>query len=155
MAAILGTEAVVVPEWRGGRGPVEQLALVPAAAVDLTGPRVAARPGWVAEPWPGRLPTPLPAVIHPDPPAVDLLDGDGHRVVVTGRGVGDATPATVVVDGVARAVGAWAGPWPADERWWDPPAIVVGPRAQVVDGAGEAHLLVVEDGRWWLEATYD
>ena len=60
--------------------------------------------------------------------------------------------------GAGRAVGrgeGWAGPWPVDERWWDPPAHRRRARFQVVDDDGEAHLLAVEGGRWWVEATYD
>src|SRR5690606_13039480 len=49
---LLGPEAVGVPEWRGGRSPAEQVVLVPAGAVDLTTPRPAADPSWVADPWP-------------------------------------------------------------------------------------------------------
>jgi protein ImuB len=49
----------------------------------------------------------------------------------------------------------WAGPWLLDERWWDPPVRRRRARFQVVTADGRAHLLVVEDGQWWLEATYD
>lgn len=155
VAGLLGTEAVAVPERQGGRGPGEQLALVPAAAVDLTEPRAAARPGWVAEPWPGRLPAPSPAMVHADPPVTDLLDAAGGRVVVSGRGTINTTPVTLVVEGTPQPVGAWAGPWPADERWWDPVAHRRRARVQVLDGAGVAHLLVVENSCWREEATYD
>jgi protein ImuB len=57
------------------------------------------------------------------------------------------------VDGVE--VRAWAGPWPLEERWWDPAAARRQARFQVVLADGRAHLLVVEGGRWWCAATYD
>ncbi len=156
VAGLLGVEAVTVPEWRGGRGPGEQFATVAAAAVDLTEGRPAARPGWVGEPWPGRLPAPSPVVVHADLGPVDLVDADGAPVGVTGRGAITAPPARVAVGGAGpQAVTAWAGPWPADERWWDPDAHRRRARVQVVDATGAAHLLVVEGGRWWLEASYD
>ena len=50
---------------------------------------------------------------------------------------------------------AWAGPWLADERWWDPPAHRRRARFQVVTADGRAHLLAIEGGCWWAEATYD
>ena len=50
---------------------------------------------------------------------------------------------------------AWAGPWPADERWWDPPAHRRRARLQVQLTDGGAYLVAVERGRWWVEATYD
>ncbi len=154
--ALLGTEAVTVPERRGGRGPAERLVLVPVTTVDLTAPRPTAQPDGAAEPWPGRVPPPAPAVVPPDPPAADLLAADGASVGVTGRGAVTAPPAEVAVDGAgSRKVVAWAGPWPVDERWWDPAAHRRRARVQVLDDTGTARLLVIEDGRWRLEATYD
>jgi protein ImuB len=50
---------------------------------------------------------------------------------------------------------AWAGPWPADERWWDPATHRRRARFQLLTDDGAAHLAVVEAGRWWLEAVYD
>ncbi|HET6826907.1 MAG TPA: DNA polymerase Y family protein, partial [Amnibacterium sp.] len=54
-----------------------------------------------------------------------------------------------------RTVTAWAGPWPVDERWWDPVAARSVHRLQVVDDDGSAWLLCYEAGRWWAEARYD
>jgi protein ImuB len=62
----------------------------------------------------------------------------------------------VSVDGGPPAeVVAWAGPWPADERWWDAEARRRRARLQVVTAGAGAHLLALEAGRWWVEATYD
>jgi protein ImuB len=155
VAGLLGPEAVRVPERRGGRGPGEQLSLVPSMAVDLVDGRPAARDGWVTEPWPGRLPAPAPAQVHPDPPPVELVDGAGRPVGVSGRGAISAAPEVLVAAGVRSGVLAWAGPWPADERWWDPGGHRRRARIQVVTTAGSAHLLALEGGRWHLEATYD
>ena len=55
----------------------------------------------------------------------------------------------------AEEVTAWAGPWPADERWWDPAAHRRRARIQVVLADGCAHLLSLEAGSWSVEATYD
>ena len=155
VAGLLGAEAVRVPERRGGRGPGEQLTMVPSMAVDLVGSRPAAQPGWVTDPWPGRLPAPAPALVHPEAPPVELVDGTGRLVGVSGRGSISSTPETLVAGGTTHRVVAWAGPWPADERWWDPGARRRRARVQVVTGEGTAHLLTLEGGRWTLEATYD
>ena len=183
---LAGVEAVHVVEWRGGRGPGERLRRVPAAAVDVTEPRPAAEPGWVTEPWPGHVPAPAPSIVHEPPLPAEVLDADGRPVVVSGRGVPSAAPATVVLPrrldaagpprgqaqepgsgpagpgpgapvGRARreAVTAWAGPWPCEERWWDPASARRRARAQVVLADGTAHLLTLESGRWSVEATYD
>lgn len=151
---LLGPESVSVPEWRGGRGPVEQISLIPAAAVDLGEERVATQQHFVSDPWPGRLPMPAPAKVSVDPAAIELLDAAGSSIGVTGRGELTSQPSVVVGATRRRTVQAWAGPWPADERWWDVMAHRRRARMQVVLDDGSAHLLVIEDGTWWLEASY-
>lgn len=156
--SLLGPEAVSVPERRGGRGPGEQVRLVPAGAVDLAEPRPAASPGWVGEPWPGRIPDPAPARIPPVAEPVDVLDQDGQRVGVSARGELTAEPVTVARGRSGLRVVAWSRPWPADERWWDPGTHRRRARLQVVVDVGgdrQAHLLVLEQGAWGIEATYD
>tara|TARA_B100001105_G_scaffold84421_1_gene66898 strand:- start:292 stop:1965 length:1674 start_codon:yes stop_codon:yes gene_type:complete len=170
--ALLGPGSVRVPEWRGGRDPGEHLALVPfvrrmddesghpsrvvVAAVD--GP-----------PWPGMLPGPLPAAVHVDPIIVEVRDAAGRMVEVDGRGVLSAPPHLLVVASPVRrsapggsgAIGeggrvvAWAGPWPLDERWWDPGRRRRSIRLQVVTADGAARLVVLEGGVWRVAATYD
>ena len=152
----LGVEAVTVPEVRGGRSPAERVVRVPVAAVDLTAPRPAARVTHVREPWPGRVPAPAPASVPVDPAPVDVVDAAGRPVGVTGRGEVSAPLARLTRAGQRPvAITAWAGPWPVDERWWDRGRHRRRARFQVVEEGGIAHLLSVEAGRWWLEATYD
>ena len=154
---LLGMDAVRVPEWRGGRGPGERVGLVPVAASDVTEPRPAARPAWVAEPWPGTVPAPAPASVHIPPLPVEVVDDAGRPVAVGGRGEVSAAPAAVAAGDRSgrRPVAAWAGPWPCDERWWDPETHRRRARLQVTTADGTAYLLVVEAGRWSVEATYD
>jgi protein ImuB len=154
LQSILGPEAVAVPEWRGGRGPGEQIALIPAAAVDLGEERPAATVGWIGEPWPGRLPPPHPARVHVDPQPIAVVDDLGHPLAVSGRGELSAAPALVTIEGRTRRVRAWAGPWPVEDRWWDPVGRRRRARLQVVLDDDVAHLLVIERRSWHLEATY-
>ena len=107
-------------------------------------------------PWPGHLPLPAPAVVYPDRIPADVHDRDGQPVTVTGRGVLGSAPATLTVAGGAPAeVVAWAGPWPAEERWWDQQSSRRRARFQVCVAGGTAHVVALEAGRWWVEATYD
>jgi protein ImuB len=161
---LLDVEAVRMPEWRGGRGPGERVALVAVAADDVTEPRPASRTGWIGEPWPGTVPAPAPAMVHDPPLPAAVLDAAGRPVTVAGRGEVSAPPAEVARDAPGRGGGggprpvrvtAWAGPWPCDERWWDAGGRRRRARLQVVTADGTASLLVVEGGRWWVEATYD
>lgn len=151
LQGLLGPDAVLVPERRGGRGPGERVGLVPAHGVRL-GVDAAATDD-ADRPWPGHVPTPSPALVHDVPTVVALVDGDGVPVGVTGRGVftGGRPPARAGSDDVV----AWAGPWPCEERWWDADAGRRRARVQVVLASGVTHLLVLERRRWSIEATYD
>lgn len=152
----LGADAVTVPEVRGGRGPAERVVRVPVAAVDLTEARPAARLDAVTEPWPGQVPAPAPATVLAEPEPISVVDASGRPVAVSGRAELSAPPARWARAGrAAVAVTAWAGPWPVDERWWDPTRHRRRARFQLVDEQGSAHLVAVEAGSWWLEATYD
>jgi protein ImuB len=153
---LLGIGAVAVPEWRGGRDPATQVALIDAAAVDLGVDRSGAHRDRVAGPWPGRLPTPSPARVHAEPPAAEVVGGDGEPLQVSGRGVLSTAPARLsVAGGPWQDVVAWAGPWPLEERWWDAARARRRARVQVVTADGQARLVVVEGGAWRVEATYD
>ncbi len=173
LQAMLGPDSVTVPEYRGGLSPTERLRMVPAAVVDLGEERPAASRHWVEQPWPGQIPAPSPARIHPDPVPVDLVDRHGRSIGVNGRGELSGEPHTVhgraagnpFVGGGpmghpsagnrSRRIIRWAGPWPADQRWWDPLTRRRRARMQVVLEDDSAHLLALEHQEWSLEATYD
>jgi protein ImuB len=151
---MLGAGSVTVPEPAGGRHPEDLVDLVPAETVDLA--RRGSAGDRAARPWPGRLPEPSPAVVLTERVPVEVVDQAGVPVGVSGRGLVTAAPARLSRDGAPWVVvDAWAGPWPVDERWWDAAAHRRRARFQVLAEDGRAHLLVIEGGRWWLEATYD
>jgi protein ImuB len=152
---LLGPEAVQVPVLSGGRGPAERITFTPLG--DEPVPR--ADP---SQPWPGQLPEPSPTVLLDDP--IELLDAEGNPVRVTSRGLFSADPARLTSSPVAvPATGAgelswWAGPWPVDERWWDPEQSTNGRTARVqvlLDGGGPAMLLCYRQRRWYLEGVYE
>ena len=185
---LLGHEAVLIAKRAGGRGPGEQIRLVAWGEEPAVGGRGAKAPSSKtarpqepagrssrrvrpagrmvpagggareAPPWPGRLPPPSPALVHPVPVAVEVFDIDGIPVGVTGRGRCTSVPSSLrlpIGGGSSLGITGWSGPWPADERWWDPAAARRRARLQVLLDDGTAHLLVLEQGRWCLEATYD
>jgi len=155
LEALLGPDSVCVPRVAGGRGPADRVVRVPAA---MTSADVDQLP--VDAPWPGAVPPPEPALVHAQPGAIEVLDADGHMVGVDGRHRLSAPPAWVgrpgqALHGHGAAVRAWAGPWPVDERWWDPLVHRRRARLQVWCASGPALLVACEGGRWWCEATYD
>lgn len=151
---ILGAESVRVPEWRGGRGPAEQIALIPAAAVDLGEPREGSDSDHIVQPWPGQIPPPAPSEIGSELGVIDLITESGESVRVTGRGELIGTPDWLIVGDTELAVDRWAGPWPADERWWDPASHRRRARMQIVLADQTAHIVVTEQQQWTIEATY-
>ncbi|ONI85787.1 hypothetical protein ALI144C_11740 [Actinosynnema sp. ALI-1.44] len=148
---LLGPESVYTPVLGGGRDPAERVRLVPWGE-ELT---PAADPDL---PWPGQLPAPSPAVVFPDPVPVTVVDKTGEPVRVTDRDLLTADPATVGVNGAPpRPVTGWAGPWPANERWWAKETRCQA-RIQVLIGtepAQAALLLAYHEGAWTAHAHYD
>ena len=147
--AMLGHNAVTRPTLAGGRGPAEQVTLVPFS--DAKDPLFPAD-----RPWPAQIPAPAPATVYPVPLSAVITDDREEPVTVTGRALVSAPPARLSADGGPwLAVTSWAGPWPVSERWWDPASARRCARFQLVTEDGSAWLAVVQDGRWLVEASYD
>ncbi len=163
---LLGAEGVLVPVLQGGRNPRAAARLVAWGDEPAPLRRTDA-------PWPGRVPPPWPATVPTEPLPILLLDAAGATVRVDARGTASAAPARVVVPAPEPLPGAaerpaapapvdpgeypllaWAGPWPATERWW---AAEASRRAyvQVVPDGAPALLLAVERGAWRVEGVYD
>ena len=110
----------------------------------------------------GPIPAPVPTVLIDPPRPVRVLDGDGRPVRVTDRGAVPMPPAQFAFDDGSPtiAITSWAGPWPVDERWWDPASARQVARFQLVDVQGRAYLVSCEmdadhGPRWQLVACYD
>ena len=145
---LLGPEATLTAVLQGGRDHLEQVRLVPWGE-----PREPLRPE--APPWPGRLPGPAPALVHKCPLPAQVTDAGGQLVSVNSRGLPSGRPTTLVLEGgEPLAIEAWAGPWPLEERWWDPHGRRRA-RFQFCTAGGGAYLAALEKGLWWVEATYD
>lgn len=143
---MLGPGAVLVPVVGGGRGPADQGQLLPW--------QEERRPALPAQgPWPGRLPAPHPSTVLCPPEPVLVRDGRGRPVRLDERQLLTAAPATLHRGRAELTVTGWAGPWPLDERWWDPDAARRGARLQVVAGSS-ALLLVGTDHQWAIEGDY-
>jgi protein ImuB len=146
--SLLGQKAVVAAVPNGGYGPADRIHLVPWGDE-----RAAVRES--SAPWPGHLPAPSPATVLTERESAAVTDADGHPVGVTSRAAVTAAPTTVSYGGgPAAPVVGWAGPWPVEERWWDPRSARRIARVQVITESG-ALLLLVENGQWWVEARYD
>jgi protein ImuB len=151
---LLGLAGVVAPTLAGGRSPAQRTEYV-AWGEERTMSRSP------EQPWPGRLPSPAPSVVLDPPSPVRLLDAVGRSVVVSERGALARPPSQLGIgDDAPVQVSSWAGPWPADERWWDPASAARVARIQLVDVRGRAYLLAGEmapdhEPSWVLEGIYD
>jgi protein ImuB len=146
---LLGPEAVVMGVLGGGRDAADRVRLVPWG--DERTPDRPAEP-----PWPGRLPAPAPATVLPQPLPATVTTAAGSLVQVSGRLKLNGRPARVAVENSAPVeVISWAGPWPAEERWWAPAEAVRRVRFQMLLADGRAVLLALAGGHWLLEAVYD
>ncbi|MEO7397295.1 MAG: DNA polymerase Y family protein [Ilumatobacteraceae bacterium] len=153
VAGLVGEQRVFVPAWHGGRQPGDTYQWVSVDRADVS--ESADRLRVTDVPWPGHLPAPSPATVLPDAVPAEVLDDAGEMVRVDGRGGLSAPPARVSVQGrTARAVTAWAGPWPVDERWWDDQQRRRMARFQITTDDGTALLAIVEHQQWWIAAVY-
>jgi hypothetical protein len=144
----LGIEAVLLGRVHGGRDPAEQAAMVPWGSPE------GGTAGQGGAPWPGRLPPPSPTLVLRAPRRAEVVDAAGRPVGVSGRGLLDAEPARLSVEGGPwQPIAAWAGPWPVTERWWSTRRRRA--RVQAVTADGVARLLCAERAQWWVEAIYD
>ncbi len=116
---LIGADGVVTARLQGGRGPAQRARFVTWNAREGHEER---DPG---APWPGQIPPPAPAVVHPDPLFAELADADGRPVTVSGRGLLTAVPYRLSVE---------RGPWSAVVLLGR--AVAVG-RAVVVDVPAE------------------
>jgi len=139
-----------------GRG--DPIALGPAPAHVVAPPRrkrgMGPEAGETAV-WPGRIPGPAPASVPTEPRPVQVVDAAGVTVVVSGRGLLDRAPARVAWEGRWSDITGWAGPWPVEQRWWDPAAAVRKARLQLTTADGCALLVSCAAGSWTVDAIYD
>ncbi len=191
---MLGHEAVVTAVVVGGRAPSERIRWVPwGESRDVPSSQTRegqisagspgedqpgeTRPGEGHAPWPGAVPGPPPARVHPEPVSAELLDAEGLDVRVSGRGEASAEPAWLrceLLPGGGGRVLTSTGPWAHDLRWWDrltrrrrvlwhvvvaapedasPVACLASPVACLASPV--ACLASVEAGRAVVEAVYD
>ena len=169
LGTLVSDDAVTVPSWQGGRLPADRYRWIPASTVDLDQQRRVVSPASTGSgpdgPWPGCLPSPSPATVLVEPQAIDVLDADGDSVTVSGRGIVSGTPASFRLlegdetsgwrPGRSRPITGWAGPWPIDERWWEPTRHRRQARFQMLTDDGCGYLVVAEQRRWWVNAIYD
>jgi protein ImuB len=148
---LLGHGSVLTPVLDGGRDPAQRSRLVPWG--DEPAPVRSPQ-----QPWPGHLPSPAPSVLLDPPRPARLLDDLGRPVVVTDRGAVPRPPVRFALGNERPvAITSWAGPWPVDERWWNPESARHVVRCQVVDVRGRAYLVsgTMPAGSWHVEGVYD
>ncbi|HEY7273962.1 MAG TPA: DNA polymerase Y family protein [Actinoplanes sp.] len=114
------------------------------------------KPESAGPPWPGRLPTPSPALVLVQPQPAVVVDEAGTPVGVSARLELTGEPTGLLLGNTTPVeITGWAGPWPVDERWWAPAEARRRARFQVGVADGRAFLLLLSGGHWAVEAVYD
>lgn len=131
--ALLGPDAVRRAVLQGGRGPGDKHRWVRHGEPDSDPPDD--RP--LDAPWPGRLPSPSPALVLPEAVAVDVRVDAGVPSLLAGEEI------------ISRT-----GPWRLREAWWDAARERHLEWWQVVTPSG-VRLLARTRGGWSLHAIYD
>lgn len=161
--AVDSSVVATVPQWEGGRDIAQVYAQVPFAAVNVADAhdaeqRVTTGRG-VARDWSGAVPVPSPACVFPQPHRAVVVDNDGLPVMVTGRHELSSEPVRIEVEGYSYRVESVAGPWPVEERWWDPRRRRRHVRLQMLvrnqRNASRVLLLGLENSEWTVLARYD
>ncbi|MFL2985788.1 MAG: DNA polymerase Y family protein [Candidatus Poriferisodalaceae bacterium] len=153
---LLGPDSVTVVQRGGGRRLADIERRVPLVAGRFDPDQVITLPESTTAPWPGRLPAPLPLAVLPQAQQLEVTDGNGRRIGVSGRGHMEEDPVRIRSDSLgSHLIIGWGGPWLLDEKWWDPAMKSRQARFQFLLEDGTAHLCVIENGEWWLEASYE
>jgi protein ImuB len=131
--AIVGMDGLLQAEPQGGRDPGERVAWY------RWGEESSALQRDPAAPWTGRLPSPAPALVPPEPQRFTVEWDLGM-------------PSRVRLGSRWEPVLSWAGPWRRVGRWWQGEG--AADRYQIVTSVG-AFLCEVRDGETWLIGIYD
>lgn len=131
--ALVGPDAVLQAVRRGGRMPHQLVEWYP------WGDRTPASDPSEDAPWPGRIPSPSPALVTATPPRLEVEWEAGM-------------PVRIRLGTRWEPVLSWSGPWRMTGKWWrgEGPA----DRYQIVTSVG-AVLCVVEEEGTYLAAVYD
>jgi len=177
LSELLGSAAVQVFKWQGGRDLLDSYQLVSATHTQTIGSGDNTERSAVSK-WRGALPTPSPSVVYPEPVQAQINDQFGKLLSVSARHELSASPVTVIIGATHYKVNSWAGPWPVEEHWWDIARNRRLVRLQLVcekiqskktatentatgkvsiDSAAQvlAMLVILEHGEWTVAAIYN
>jgi len=161
LSELLGSSAVQVAKWQGGRDILDSYELVSATHAQTIG-SANSHEQIPAQKWRGALPNPAPSVVYSEPVQVQINDQFGKLLSVSARHELSASPVSVIIGATHYKVNSWAGPWPVEERWWDLARSRRLVRLQLVcekitvDSVSQilAMLVILEHGEWTVAAIY-
>jgi protein ImuB len=161
LSELLGSSAVQVAKWQGGRDVLDSYELVSAMHAQTIG-SASSHEQISAQKWRGALPNPSPSVVYSEPIQVQINDQFGKLLSVSARHELSASPVVVIIGATHYKVNSWAGPWPVEERWWDSARSRRLVRLQLVcekitaDSVPQilAMLAILEHGEWTVAAIY-
>lgn len=145
---LLGEGAVTQPYLVPGRHPAQWFRTRPWNRERHTIARPLTR-------FANQLPSPAPATVYATPQPVEVRATNGTAAVVSGRGIITHAPHMMRFPEQSwQIITAWAGPWLANERWWETEKRRAA-RFQFVTENGLAYLVAQSNSHWFVEAFYD
>ncbi len=160
LSALVGENNVAVASIKGGFALKDRAEFVPAVNVDFELEDLGIEPDPDLDaPWPGSMPKPSPTKVFTELKQVKLVDGNSQLVGVSARGELTAKPKHMLgfSSSTSFEVESWAGPWLESRQWWKQD-FVRSARMQVVvcDRSSDrrGYLLVLQQGNWFIEASY-
>lgn len=166
LSELLGSSAVQVAKWQGGRDLLDSYELVSATHAQ-TGASASSGEQSAAPRWRGAVPNPSPSVVYAEPVQVQINDQFGKLLSVSARHELSASPVVVIIGATHYRVNSWAGPWPVEERWWDSARSrrlvrlqlvceKIAPEETLTNSTSQvlAMLAILEHGEWTVAAIY-
>ena len=160
LTELLGSTAVQLVKWQGGRDLQDNFQLVSSSHFQPGQNELNA--STVKPKWRGSLPTPSPSVVYSELLLVQIVDKDKNLLRVSARHELSAEPAQIIISQQSYKIVSWAGPWPIEEKWWDTARSRRLVRLQVVieklmpdeSRQVQALLVALEHGEWSIAAIY-
>lgn len=152
--SLLGKDAVVVPDFVGGRHPAQAYQLRPWDA--------ASEEHADTQPWPGKIPQPWPSTVAVEPEEIAVVDERGHVCQVSALGVffcadacTDPRPARYGNGKTYIDIVECAGPWLHEVGWWNPKTQERKAWCEAIDANGHGSLFYRDGEQWWLSGRYE
>jgi|GEM_PF-5968278 protein ImuB len=140
------------------RHPAEMIKIQPATFNyfhKLTNPLKSSIDTQEVLPWPGKMPSPLPAIVCLNPTPIDLKDKVYKPIFVNKFGILSSQPKFIQFKRTLYDVTFYSSPWTNNQKWW---ALSEKRRCvflQILTSNQIGMLISFKNNNWYLEGIFD